>query len=529
MKNDLMDKIVSLCKRRGFIFPGSEIYGGLANTWDYGPLGAELKNNLKKHWWKTFVQERGDIVGLDSAILMNPKIWEASGHVGGFSDPLVECKKCHTRGRADKMIENVTGKEFNQFIGEILELFHQELSKNKPGKKVFELSKDGSEIKLETFKSLKCEVKGTVYDLRNSKFIKSNQDETGINKSILTKSLLEQFKQSCNNCGACDWTEPKEFNLMFKTHQGVTEESSSEVYLRPETAQGIFTNFKNVLGTSRKKLPFGIAQIGKSFRNEITPGNFIFRTREFEQMEIEYFVKPGEEKEHLDYWLKEVQDWLAKIGIKKENLRTRAHGKDELSHYSNDTFDIEYSFPWGWGELTGIASRTDFDLTQHEKFSGEDLKYFDDQANEKFIPYVIEPSFGCDRTLLILLLDAYTEEEAPTADGKTETRIVMKFQKDLAPLKAAILPLMKKPELIKVAQEIYEELKSEYMTEIDLTGSIGKRYRRQDEIGTPYCLTVDFDTLEDKSVTIRDRDTMKQDRVKIKDLLGVLKEKFKES
>ncbi len=451
-----MDKVVALCKRRGFVFPGSEIYGGLANTWDYGPYGAQLKKNIKDFWWKTFVDGREDIVGLDSAILMNPKIWEASGHISSFSDPLMDCKKCKERVRGDKLIEENLGIE--QAVGKSL--------------------KEISEI------------------------IKKN-------------------KIKCPKCGSSDFTEARSFNLMFKTHQGVLEESTSAVYLRPETAQGIFVNFKNLLQTSRKKLPFGVGQIGKAFRNEITPGNFTYRTREFEQMEIEYFVSPKDKKEikkMFDEWKKISFDWFLDLGIKKENLRYREHEKEELSHYSSMTFDVEYKFPFGWGELMGIAYRGDFDLTQHQKFSGKDLQYQDPYTNEKFIPHVIEPSFGTDRTVLITLLDAYAEDEIDK-----EPRTVMRFDPKIAPVKAAIFPLINKEKLPEIAKSIFNDLKSDLSVEYDDSGAIGKRYRRQDEIGTPFCITVDFDSLKDKTVTLRDRDTTKQKRVKIAELKDLVK------
>jgi glycyl-tRNA synthetase len=449
---NLMEKVVALCKRRGFIFPGSEIYGGLANTWDYGPYGTELKNNIKQHWWKKFVQKRSDMVGLDASILMNPKVWEASGHISSFSDPLMDCKKCNERIRGDKLIEDKFGVE-----GAV-------------GKTLKEI---GEIIKKENLK--------------------------------------------CPKCGKCDFTEARSFNLMFKTHQGVIEETAEAVYLRPETAQGIFVNFKNIVQTCRKKVPFGIGQIGKSFRNEITPGNFTFRTREFEQMEIEYFVSPNEKEEIeriFEEWKKECFDWYLEIGTKKKNLRFREHDKDELSHYSSMTYDIEYKFPFGWGELMGLAYRGDFDLTQHEHYSGSDLKYTDPITNEKYLPHVIEPSFGAERSVLTILLDAYDEDKI----GDDE-RTVMRFAPAIAPVKVAIFPLMKKEKLIKTAKMIFEGLNDKMKVEYDEAGTIGKRYRRQDEIGTPYCITVDFDSLEDKTVTLRDRDTTKQKRVPIKDIL----------
>jgi len=446
-----MDKIVSLSKMRGFVFPGSEIYGGLANTWDYGPMGVELKNNVKKAWWKKFVQENKYNVGLDASILMNPQTWIASGHLGGFSDPLMDCKKCKARWRADKLIEDYMIKKGKEQI-----------------------------------------VDGW-----------SNEE---MENYISEKSI------NCPTCGNHDFTNIRQFNLMFKTFQGVTEDSKSEIYLRPETAQGIFTNFKNVARTSRKKIPFGIAQIGKSFRNEITPGNFTFRTREFEQMELEFFCEPGEDLKWFEYWRTFCYEWLMSLDMEPEKLRTRDHSAEELSHYSNATTDFEYLFPFGWGELWGIADRTDFDLSRHMEVSGEDLRYQDQVKNEKYLPYVIEPSLGADRVTLAFLIDAYTEEVLE--DGNSRT--VLKFHPALAPIKVAILPLTKK--LLTEAEELCDELSKKFMTDFDVTGSIGKRYRRQDEIGTPLCVTFDYDSLEDQSVTVRDRDTMQQERIKICDL-----------
>ena len=461
MTNDkTMDKIGSLAKTRGFIFPGSEIYGGLANTWDYGPLGVELKNNVKKAWWKKFIQESPNNVGLDSAILMNPQTWVASGHVGGFSDPLLDCKQCKARFRADKLIEDFIKSNENH-----------------------ELTVDGwSNEKMEDF--------------------------------------IEENKIKCPECGKLDYTNIRQFNLMFKTHQGVTENSKTEIFLRPETAQGIFVNFKNVWRTSRKKIPFGIGQIGKSFRNEITPGNFTFRTREFEQMELEFFCKPGEDLEWFYYWKSFCENWLNNLGMKSENIRLRDHDQDELSHYSNATTDIEYRFPFGWGELWGIADRTDFDLKQHTQHSGVDLSYQDPITNEKFIPYCIEPSLGADRVTLAFLIDAYEEEELE--DGST--RNVLKLHPALAPFKAAVLPLAKK--LSEGALKVHENLSKRFMVDYDEAGSIGKRYRREDEIGTPFCITYDFESVEDHSVTIRDRDSMLQQRVKIEDLINYIEEKL---
>ncbi len=456
-KNDekKMNKIISLCKRRGFVFQGSEIYGGLANTWDYGPLGAELKQNVKRIWWKKMVHERDDIVGLDSAILMHPRVWEASGHVAGFNDALVDCKQCKSRFRADHLIEDAIGA-------------HVE------GKSVKELTE-----------------------------------------------IIRENNIKCPVCGTVSWTDARVFNLMFKTHQGVTEEAASTVYLRPETAQGIFVNFKNVLDSSRMKLPFGIAQIGKAFRNEITPGNFIFRTREFEQMEMEFFVKPGEDMEWFEYWRQFMVDFFVYLGVKRENLRLRDHAPEELSHYSKATTDLEYKFPFGWGELWGVANRTDFDLSRHMEFSGKTLTYFDQAENKQITPYVVEPSLGADRAILVLLCDAFNEEEV-----NGDVRTVLKFHPEIAPIKCAVLPLSKKGNLEELAKKIYKNLNKYYHVEYDNTGSIGKRYRRQDEIGTPYAITVDFDSLEDGKVTVRDRDTMDQDRIEIENLETYLREKL---
>lgn len=447
-----MEKVVSLCKSRGIIYPGSEIYGGLANTWDYGPLGVEFKNNVKKAWWKKFVQQSKYNVGLDSAILMNPEVWVASGHVGSFSDPLIDCKDCKSRFRADKLIEDFY---FENNLGDI--------------------NVDGWE-----------------------------------NEKV--EELMEEKNICCPSCGKKNFTNIRRFNLMFKTFQGVTEDSKSEIYLRPETAQGIFVNFKNIARTSRKKVPFGIAQVGKSFRNEITPGNFTFRTREFEQMELEFFCKPGEDLEWYDYWKNYSFNWLLSLGMNEETLRLRDHEQEELSFYSKATCDIEFLFPFGWGELWGIADRTDYDLSRHIEVSGEDLRYIDPVTNEKYVPYCIEPSLGADRVALAFLCNAYDEEEI----GEGDVRTVLRLHPALAPFKAAILPLTKK--LSEKSDEIYDELSKYFMIDTDVSGSIGKRYRRQDEIGTPFCITVDFDTLEDKCVTVRFRDTMEQERIKISEL-----------
>ena len=452
-----MDKIVALCKGRGFIYPGSEIYGGLANTWDYGPLGVEFKNNVKRAWWKKFIAESPYNVGLDAAILMNPKTWVASGHVGGFSDPLMDSKECKARIRADKLIEDAAG-----------------------------VSADGWS------------------DEKMMQYIEDND-------------------LKCPECGKHNFTDIRKFNLMFKTFQGVTEDSKNEIYLRPETAQGIFVNFKNVQRTSRKKIPFGIGQIGKSFRNEITPGNFTFRTREFEQMELEFFCKPGTDLEWFSYWKDYCKNFLLSLGIAEENIKLRDHEQEELSHYSNATTDIEFMFPFGWGELWGIADRTDFDLKQHSEFSGEKLEYTDPETGEKYIPYCIEPSLGADRVALAFLVEAYDEEVIDAE--KNDVRTVMHFHPALAPIKAAVLPLSKK--LSDKAREVYSMLAAEFMCEFDEAGSIGKRYRRQDEIGTPYCITYDFDSEEDGSVTIRHRDSMEQERVKIDDLVEYIRKGIK--
>ncbi|HHX48860.1 MAG TPA: glycine--tRNA ligase [Clostridiales bacterium] len=454
-----MEKLVALTKGRGFIFAGSEIYGGLANTWDYGPLGVELKNNVKKAWWKKFVTENKLNYGLDSAILMNPEVWKASGHLSGFSDPLMDCKSCHSRHRADTLIE-----EYN------------------------------------------------------------NKKNINMNIASLDNKAMEEYIKSnsikCPVCGALDYTNIRQFNLMFKTFQGVTEESTNTIYLRPETAQGIFVNFANVLRSCRAKIPFGIAQIGKSFRNEITPGNFIFRTREFEQMELEFFCAPGTDLEWFNYWKDFCKKWLLELGIKEESLRLRDHDPEELSHYSVATTDFEFLFPFGWGELWGIADRTDFDLKSHSKASGKSFEYVDPITNERYIPYCVEPSLGVDRMVLAFLCNAYEEEVLPNND----TRVVLKLHHALSPYKVAVLPLQK--QLSNAADEVFNKVCKHFTSTFDLSGSIGKRYRRQDEIGTPYCVTIDFDTLENHSVTVRDRDSMKQERVKIDDLINYLNEKL---
>lgn len=458
MSDNTMEKIVSLCKRRGFIFPGSDIYGGLANTWDYGPLGVELKNNVKRAWWKAMVQMRSDVVGLDAAILMHPKVWEASGHVEGFTDPLVDCKKCRKRFRADHLLE----------------------------------------------------AKGIKPDFRPGEWEKAN---------IV-----------CPECGG-ELTEVRKFNLMFKTFMGVIEDEANEIYLRPETAQGIYINFLNVQQSMRKRLPFGIAQIGKAFRNEITPGNFTFRTREFEQMEQQYFVRPEEADKYFEEWKQVRKQWYLDLGIKKESLRFREHAQDELAHYAKAAVDVEFNYPGlGFKELAGIHNRGDWDLSRHQKYSGQDLQYFDQEKNERIIPWIVETSDGADRATLAFLMDAYEEVETRSGDeeGKHEKEVVLRLHKALAPIKVAILPLSKKESLVQLAQETQKGLWKNWVTQYDDTGSIGKRYRRQDEVGTPYCVTVDFNSLEDKKVTVRDRDTMQQDRVAIEELKDYFEKKFED-
>ena len=456
-----MEKIVALAKARGFVYPGSEIYGGLANTWDYGNLGVELKNNVKKAWWKKFIQESPYNVGVDCAILMNPQTWIASGHLGSFSDPLMDCKCCHERFRADKLIEDFA-KEKNI--------------------------------------TLRCSVDGW-----------SNEE---------MKKFVDENEIPCPSCDKHDFTDIRQFNLMFKTFQGITEDSKAVVYLRPETAQGIFVNFKNVQRTSRKKIPFGIGQIGKSFRNEITPGNFTFRTREFEQMELEFFCEPGTDMEWFHYWRQFCKDWLISLGMKEEEMRLRDHDPEELSFYSKGTTDIEFLFPFGWGELWGIADRTNYDLGRHQDVSGEPMEYFDDEKKKKYIPYVVEPSLGADRVTLAFLCGAYDEEELEGGDVRT----VLRFHPFLAPVKVAVLPLSKK--LAEGAEKVYAELSKDWNCEYDDRGAIGKRYRRQDEIGTPFCITYDFDSETDGMVTVRDRDSMEQERVAISELREYFRNKF---
>ena len=470
-----MEKVVALCKGRGFVFPGSEIYGGLANTWDYGPLGVELKNNVKKAWWKKFVQENRYNVGLDAAILMNPQVWVASGHVGGFSDPLMDCKECKERFRADKIIEEWC-QENNFDLGKSVDALSQ------------------SEM----------------------------------------KDFIETHNIACPSCGGHNWTDIRQFNLMFKTFQGVTEDAKNTVYLRPETAQGIFVNFQNVQRTTRKKLPFGVCQVGKSFRNEITPGNFIFRIREFEQMELEFFCQPGTDLEWFQYWREFCRKWLVELGLKEENLRLRDHEPEELAFYSKATTDFEFMFPFGWGELWGVADRTDYDLKQHQEHSGKDLTYFDQEKNEHYIPYVIEPSLGADRVTLAFLVDAYDEEiVGQDKKGNNDVRTVLRLHPALAPFKCAVLPLSKKEVLSGPAQQLRDELARDFMVDYDDTGSIGKRYRRQDEIGTPFCITLDFQTVGDDTtpadhcVTIRERDSMEQVRIPMSEVKNYIAERIK--
>ncbi|MEX2275108.1 MAG: glycine--tRNA ligase [Actinomycetota bacterium] len=443
-----MEAVTSLAKRRGIAFPSSEIYGGLRSSWDYGPLGVELRRNIRDAWWRSMVQLRDDVVGLEASVIMSPRVWEASGHVAGFSDPLIECRSCHTRFRPDELA-------------------------------AMGASPDGQG--------------GTL---------------------------------TCSNCGAQDFTEPKQFNLMFATHMGPVADDEHIAYLRPETAQGMFVDFPTIQQAARKKLPFGIAQIGKSFRNEITPGNFIFRTREFEQMEMEYFVKPGSDEEWFGYWVEQRRQWYLDLGVSKDKLRLRPHERDELAHYAKAATDIEYEFPFGWGEVEGIANRTDFDLKHHADASGQQLTYFDQGKDDRYLPFVVEPAAGVDRAMLTFLLDSYREEQAPTAKGDTETRTVLGLHRDLAPIKVAVLPLSRKDTLVPEARRVFDLVKPEWMSDYDDAGAIGRRYRRQDEVGTPFCVTVDFDSLDDRQVTVRERDTMQQDRIAIEGLVPYLRERL---
>ena len=493
-----LNTIASLCKRRGFIFQSSEIYGGLASTWDYGPLGAELKRNIKEAWWQTMVYGRGDVVGLDAAILMHPDVWRASGHVESFTDPLVECKQCHQRWRADRLHLGIV-----DFVGDPSKAYLTVEAEDKAS---------GDDKLRARAEELSREKGKPIVD-----FLPAGNPQAGL--------LLRAYPcPSCRTVGSL--TEPRTFNLMFRTQMGPVEDEASVAYLRPETAQGIFVNFGNVLTATRRKLPFGIAQTGKAFRNEITTGNFIFRTREFEIMELEFFVRPGEDEEWHRRWTEQSMEWYTALGISEDRLRLRAHGPDELAHYSTATSDIEYLYPWGWGEISGIANRTDFDLKAHSESTGEQLTYFDDETDQHITPYVIEPTFGVDRAVMTFLVDSYTEEEAPTAGGKTERRVVLKLHAALAPVKVAVLPLSRNERLVPLAREVYDTVRRSGvrgLVQYDDAQSIGRRYRRQDEIGTPLCVTVDFDSLDDSAVTIRERDSMAQVRVAIAELAGELK------
>jgi len=492
-----MEKIVSLCKRRGFIFPSSEIYGGLASCWDYGPMGVELKRNVRDAWWKAIVHERDDVVGLDTSIMMHPGVWAASGHTDSFTDPLVECRNCHQRFRPDQVLVSSWYES-----GRDLLFYASGFNREEVKRKGLELLEKQSPVRPGTARMI---------------------EEVSEEPKTLEDFLGDTTKIPCPFCSAIGkFTEPRMFNLMFKTSMGPVEEETSTVYLRPETAQGMFVNFGNVITTARKKLPLGIAQIGKSFRNEITTGNFIFRTREFECMELEYFVKPGTDEKWLDYWVKERFDWYVSLGIRKENLRLRQHGKDELAHYARDCYDIEYLFPMGWSELEGIANRGDFDLSQHTKGSGKDLSYYDAETGERYGPFVIEPAAGVDRSVLAFLIDAYDEEEI-----EGEKRTLLHLHPSLAPIKVAVLPLSKNEKLTPLAKEVFKQLCPSFVTDYDDSQSIGRRYRRQDEIGTPFCVTVDFESLEDKQVTIRERDSLAQIRVPIEELGKILAAKLR--
>jgi glycyl-tRNA synthetase len=537
---ELMDKIVSLCKRRGFVFPGSEIYGGLANSWDYGPLGVELKNNLRDWWWKRFVQQRDDMVGIDAAILMNPRVWEASGHLKEFSDPLVECKNCHNRFRVDKLIEDESGKSigllYSEFrlawIKDILQKYKQatrqlrkksaelDLQLLEKEEELLQLGIDPDEVKKNAKRTPEYEYKGDFNTLKAEDAAYKKMVAGGV--AAYLEYLLENNRIPCSNCGKYDFSKPKNFNLMFQTSVGTTEESSSTVYLRPEIAQAMFVNFKNVLDTMRKRLPFGIASVGKAFRNEITPGNFIFRTLEFDLMEFEYFIREGDWEKQFDYWLQEQQDWLSDMGFGKDRLRIREHDAGERAHYSKKTADVEYKTPFGWKEMFGLAYRTDFDLKQHMEKSGINLEYTDPETAEKFVPHVIEPTFGLTRLFLMVLLESYREE----GEGN-DKRVYLKLHPKLAPYKVAVFPLLKnKPELVEKAKGIYNDLRKDFTTIWDDRGNVGKRYYSQDEIGTPFCITVDFDTLEDNAVTVRDRDTAKQERVAIGELQNYISKRL---
>ncbi|MDO8750159.1 MAG: glycine--tRNA ligase [Dehalococcoidia bacterium] len=554
-----METIVSLAKRRGFIFQSSEIYGGLASTWDYGPLGVELKRNVKEAWWRTFVHQRDDMVGLDASILMARQVWAASGHEKGFSDPLVECKSCNHRFRADQInpVEAAVanGKRLLEQIAKLSDTVNEDLSLHR-----FIID----DVRMETYNDLTLAAAANFPNdpILNGQLINMPDAVTqtfgslvgqtfnlgAMPPGLLTQRLQEHLTRlsnrletvlntpglrsatvgstpSCPDCGG-KLTPPRQFNLMFKTFLGPIEDDTAQTYLRPETAQGIFVNFNNVITTTRRKLPFGVGQIGKAFRNEITVGNFIFRTREFEQMEIEFFVKPGTDDDWHQRWIKDCLAWYTGLGIAPDHLHIRQHEASELSHYSKATSDIEYAFPWGWGEIQGIANRTDFDLNAHSKASGKDLTYFDEESKEHFTPYVIEPSAGVDRALLAFLLDAYHEEDVPAADGKSEKRVVLKLHPALAPVKVAVLPLSRNERLTPKAREVYDLVRSNFVCQYDDAQSIGRRYRRQDEIGTPLCVTVDFQTIDDNAVTIRDRDTMHQERIAIPELASKLRERI---
>ncbi len=511
-----MEKLVALCKTRGFVFPGSDIYGGLANSWDYGPLGVELKNNVKQLWWKMFVQQRLDMVGIDAALIMNPKVWEASGHVATFTDPLVECKKCHERFRADHLVEKSTGMSFSDALSKFYQNQEGALKDPQVLSILGDITAGRPVINKETGEQI------IVPKEEAAKFV------LGGYKNVLfaIHAMLDMYKTKCPTCGSVDWSPPMNFNLMMKTWLGPKEDATAVAYFRPETAQAMFVDFPLVLQTSRKRVPFGIAQIGKAFRNEITPGNFIFRTREFEQMEIEYFVHPSQWETAFEEWRQRMHAWIDAVGIDAPRAHDVEIEAAERAHYSKRTVDIEFEYPFGQKELYGLAYRTDFDLSTHAKHSGANMTYTDPVTGEKYVPHVIEPSLGVDRTVLAVLLSAYDEEEAPTGEGGTETRVVLRLKPALAPIKAAILPLSKKDELTSVARPLAEKLAQRWRVDYDETQSIGKRYRRQDEIGTPFCVTVDFDSLNDQAVTVRARDSMKQERVPLAELEAYLSSKL---
>ncbi len=545
-----MEKIISLCKRRGFIYQSSEIYGGFANTFDFGPLGSQLKKNVKDEWWRRFVIERDDIVGLDSAIIQNPKTWEASGHLSSFSDPMVECKKCHNRFRVDKLLEELSKMTLEEAYHQFLVDWWSDLkprlneSRDQANEKVEELQ---VEVKKIEEKEQKAGISKKQLNLQKAEFAETHLlDYTFTGFDNLHGEVLEFIRISkegipayldylvsnckliCSECGGRDFTHPKDFNLMFKTYVGPIEDSSAVAYLRPETAQGIFLNFKNVLQSTRVKLPLGIAQIGKAFRNEITPGNFIFRTREFEQGEIEFFIQPSIDESEKWYkkWLKIWEDFFLDLGLKKKNLTIREHAKEELSHYSSGTSDLEYNFPFGVSELAGVAQRTDFDLKSHQQASGQDLRYFDEEKGERYLPFVVEPTMGIDRATLAFLVDAFDESDGH--DGRESGEITLRLDPRLSPIKVAVFPLVKKEHLPEIAKDIVLSLKKAgIITFYDESGSVGRRYRRQDEIGTPWCITVDFDSIKEKTVTVRDRDSMKQERIKIEEITNFISEKFR--